>query len=113
MTEVEKDALTVLMHRVAMPPEQRKVDLAEAAEKRLRVPLRVLEQHLALQGAQGQSFLAAGRFTVADLCVAGVMGWVKPARALLEAHPATHAWVARCLDRPAQQAMRALARQQH
>ena len=50
---------------------------------------------------------------MADLCVASVMGWVKPARALLEAHPATHAWLARCLDRPAQQAMRALARQQH
>ena len=91
----------------------RKPDLAEAAEKRLKVPLRVLEQHLQRQAECGQGHLAAERFTVADLCVASVMGWVKPARALLEAHPATHAWLARCLDRPAQQAMRALARQQH
>ena len=110
VTEVEKDALTVLMHRVAMPPEQRKVDLAEAAEKRLRVPLRVLEQHLALQGAQGQSFLAAGRFTVADLCVASVLGWARPARALMEAFPATGAWLTRCLERPAHQALRVQAR---
>jgi glutathione S-transferase len=113
VNELEADALTVLMHRLAMPPEQRKPDLADAAEKRLKVPLRVLEQHLQRQAERGQGHLAAERFTVADLCVASVMGWVKPARALLEAHPATHAWLARCLDRPAQQAMRALARQQH
>ncbi|MFO1233057.1 MAG: glutathione binding-like protein [Paenacidovorax caeni] len=113
VNELEADALTVLMHRLAMPPEQRKPDLADAAERRLKVPLRVLEQHLQRQAERGQDHLAAERFTVADLCVASVMGWVKPARALLEAHPATHAWLARCLDRPAQQAMRALARQQH
>ena len=111
VNELEADALTVLMHRLAMPPEQRKPDLADAAERRLKVPLRVLEQHLQRQAERGQDHLAAQRFTVADLCVASVMGWVKPARALLEAHPATHAWLARCLDRPAQQAMRALARQ--
>lgn len=113
VNELEADALTVLMHRLAMPPEQRKPDLADAAERRLKVPLRVLEQHLQRQAERGQGHLAAERFTVADLCVASVMGWVKPARALLEAHPATHAWLTRCLDRPAQQAMRALARQQH
>lgn len=110
VTEVEKDALTVLMHRVAMPPEQRKADLAEAAEKRLRVPLRVLEQHLALQSAQGQSFLAAGRFTVADLCVASVLGWARPARALMDAFPATREWLTRCLERPAHQVLRVQAR---
>lgn len=110
VTEVEKDALTVLMHRVAMPPEQRKSDLAEAAEKRLRVPLRVLEQHLAQQSAQGQPFLAAGRFTVADLCVASVLGWARPARALMDAFPVTREWLARCLERPAHQTLRAQAR---
>jgi glutathione S-transferase len=87
VNELEADALTVLMHRLAMPPEQRKLDLAEAAEKRLKVPLRVLEQHLQRQAERGRDHLAAERFTVADLCVASVMGWVKPARALLEAHP--------------------------
>ncbi|MGB3452130.1 MAG: glutathione S-transferase family protein [Giesbergeria sp.] len=110
VTEVEKDALTVLMHRVAMPPEQRKSDLAEAAEKRLRVPLRVLEQHLVQQSAQGQLFLAAGRFTVADLCVASVLGWARPARALMDAFPVTRDWLARCLERPVHHALRAQAR---
>ena len=62
---VEKDALTVLMHRLAMPVDQRKPDLAEAAERRLAVPLRVLEVHLAAQQARGQAHLAADRFDVA------------------------------------------------
>jgi glutathione S-transferase len=106
VTEVEKDALTVLMHRLAMPAEDRKLELAEAAEKRLAVPLRVLEQHLERQQAQQQAYLAAARFTVADLCVASVLGWAKPARELLEKFPLVSAWLTLCLDRPAYQALR-------
>jgi len=110
VTELEKDALTVLMHRVAMPPAQRKSALSDAAEKRLVVPLRVLEQHLLQQAASGQAHLAGERFTVADLCVASVLAWARPARALLAQFPATGAWLARCLERPAHVAMRALER---
>jgi glutathione S-transferase len=110
VTEVEKDALTVLMHRLAMPADQRKPELADAAEQRLKVPLAVLEQHLAAQQAKGQRHLAADRFTVADLCVASVVGWAKPAKGLLEAFPLTLAWLDGCLNRPAQQALRQKAR---
>lgn len=110
VTEVEKDALTVLMHRVAMPADERKPELADAAEKRLRVPLRVLEHHLVQQQARGQAYLAAERFTVADLCLASVLGWARPARALMDEFPTVAGWLARCLDRPAHQALRALAR---
>jgi glutathione S-transferase len=69
VTEAESDALTVLMHRMVMPPERRKPELAEAAERRLAVPFRVIEQHLAAQQDKGAGFLAATRFTVADLCL--------------------------------------------
>jgi glutathione S-transferase len=106
VTEVEKDALTVLMHRLSMPAEQRKPELAEAAEQRLRVPLGVLEGHLLAQQARGESHLAADRFTVADLCVASVLNWVRPAHALWQAHPALAAWLHACLNRPAQQGLR-------
>lgn len=106
VTELEKDALTVLMHRAAMPEDQRKPDLAEAAEKRLRAPLGVLEQHLAAQRSRGQAHLAAERFTVADLCLASVASWLRPAPSLLETHPATQAWLQDCLRRPAFQAAR-------
>lgn len=106
VTEVEKDALTVLMHRVAMPAEQRKHELAEEAEKRLKVPLRVLEQHLQAQQARGWSYLAAERFTVADICVASVLNWARAAREWMEAFPLTSAWLHQCVQRPAHQQLR-------
>lgn len=108
VTECETDALTVLMHRLAMPAERRKPELAEAAERRLAVPLRVIEQHLAAQQAAGQAHLAADRFTIADLCVAAVLNWARPAQDLMRDHPLTHDWINRCMARPAQHAAKAL-----
>ncbi len=108
VTELEADALTVLMHRLAMPEDQRKPELAEKAESRLKVPLAVLEQHLQAQQAKGEAHLAAARFTVADLCVASVVSWIRPAADLLARHPLTQAWLQSCLARPAQQQSRAL-----
>ena len=107
VNELEADALTVLMHRMAMPAERRKPELAAAAEKRLAVPLRVIEQHLRQQHERGESHLAADRFTVADLCVASVLNWARPARELMAAHPLTHYWVRRCVERPAHVAVKA------
>lgn len=109
VSEIEKDALTVLMHRLAMPAEQRKPELAEAAEKRLRAPLRVLEQQLQRQQERGLAHLGAERFTVVDLCVASVLNWVRPAAALLAQHPLTNAWLQTCLSRPAWVDLRAKA----
>ncbi len=106
MSEVEKDALTVLMHRFAMAPEERKPELADKAEQRLHVPLRVLEKHLVAQQARGASHLAAERFTVADLCVASVLLWVRATRELMAPYPLTSAWLASCLARPAYQSLR-------
>lgn len=108
VTECEADALTVLMHREAMPVERRRPELASAAEKRLAVRLRVLEQHLAAQRAAGSLYLAAERFTVADLCVASVLDWVRPARELMVTHPLTQDWITRCTERPAHEAAKAL-----
>jgi glutathione S-transferase len=106
MTEVEKDALTVLMHRYAMPADERKPELAEKAEQRLHVPLRVLEQHLVQQQARGESHLAAARFTVADLCVASVLLWVRATRQLMDAYPLLNAWLHQCLGRAAYVSLR-------
>lgn len=105
VTECEKDALTFLMHTVAMPEERRKPQLAQEAERRLLPALRVLDQQL-----HTRSFLAGERFTVADVCVASVLAWVQRSTEL-DAHcPQLSSWLARCLDRPAQQEVRALAR---
>jgi len=108
VSELEKDALTVLMHRMAMPADQRKPELAEQAEGRLKVPLAVLEAHLQAQQAKGEAYLAANRFTVADVCVASVASWIRPAPALLAQYPAVAAWVTACVERPAQAQARAM-----
>jgi glutathione S-transferase len=105
VTELEKDALTVLMHRLAMPAEQRKPELAQAAEKRLTAPLHVLEQHL-----QSRSYIAGERFTVADVTVASVAFWIRPATALMDSLPRTQAWLQTCLARPAFVRAKALGR---
>lgn len=101
VTQLEKDALTVLMHRMAMPADQRKPELADQAESHLKVPLAVLEKHLQAQNAQGEAYLAANRFTVADLCVASVANWLRPAAGLLGTCPTVSAWLDLCLAREA------------
>ena len=106
VTECEKGALAVLMHTVAMPADQRKPKLAAEAGARLQAPLKVLEQHLAL----GRPYLAGERFTVADICVASVLGWIQPVPALLADKPHVDAWLKRCLSREAQKHVRALGR---
>jgi glutathione S-transferase len=108
VTELEKDALTVLMHRLAMPEAQRKPELADQAENRLKVPLAVLEKHLQAQNVKGESYLAANRFTVADVCVASVASWIRPAAGLLAQYPAVSAWVHACVERPAHKTARSM-----
>ena len=108
LSELEKDALTVLMHRFAMPIEQRKVELAVQAEGRLKGPLAVLEGHLKAQSAQKQPYLAGSRFTVADLCVASVAHWLRPAHGMLKLYPFIAEWLNSCLARSAYQQARAL-----
>ena len=105
VTECEKDALTFLMHTIAMTEERRKPQLAQEAERRLLPALRVLDQHL-----QTRPFLAGERFTVADICVASVLAWVQRSGELNAQCPQVSVWLARCLDRPAQQEVRVLAR---
>lgn len=96
VTECEKDALAFLMHSRAMPPERRKPFLAEEAGQRLLTPLRVLNQHL-----QQRPYLAGERFTVADVCVASVLAWVKDSERLMATCPRIQDWLQRCLARPA------------
>ncbi len=105
VTECEKDALTFLMHRVLRPPERRKPALADEAQRRLLGPLRVLEQHL-----QTRSHLAAERFTVADICVASVMAWLRGATDLMAQCPQVEDWLRRCLARPAFLDVQAMAK---
>ncbi len=105
VTECEKDALHVLFQRLLGPAEKRDEASAVAAEKRLRVPLRILSAHLA-----ERQYLAADRFTVADVNVASVLSWSRPSRTLAMEFPMVHDWLRRCLERPARRRVQALTK---
>ena len=103
MTEVEHALLTVLMHSRVLPEDKRDPDRLSRNAGLLKAPFGVLDQAL-----RGREYLVADRFCVADLNVAAVLAWCKPARIPLEAYPELAAWLQRCLDRPARrQAQRA------
>jgi glutathione S-transferase len=96
MSEVEHPLLTVLMHSRVLPAEQRIPDKVPRNKGILKAPLTVLN------GALGDTdWLAGERFTVADLNVAAVLSWSKPARLGLDAYPRLADWLNRCLERPA------------
>ncbi len=105
VTELEKDALTILMHCLVMPVDMRKPELVKQAEGSLRKPLGVLEAHLAQH-----TFVLGDRFTVADINLAAICSWVRPAAALLEANSHVAAWLARCLNREAYKTVQSFAK---
>jgi glutathione S-transferase len=96
MTEVEQALLSVLMHSRVLPEDQRDADKASRNRGLLKAPFTVLDGALA-----DRDHLAGEAFSVADLNVAAVMSWCKPARIGLTDHPHLSAWLERCLDRPA------------
>jgi glutathione S-transferase len=92
MTEVEKPALTVLLHRFLLPEDKRDSKLADEAEHQLQKPLSVLDQRLATAG-----YLIGETFTVADLNVASVLSWARMGGVALSAFPNMDQWLAGCL----------------
>ncbi len=105
MTEIEKDALSVLMHRLAMPAEQRKAELADQSEGSLRKPLAVLDAHLI-----GKSFMMGDRFTVLDINLASICSWLRAGKTTLSEHPNLARWLTVCLARPAFTKVQAFAK---
>lgn len=96
MTEVERPLLSVLMHSRVLPEEKR--DPAKVSRNLgiLKGPFGVLDRAL-----NGRQYLVGDAFTVADLNVASVLSWCKPARIRLQQYPDLEAWLERCLARPA------------
>ena len=106
MTEVERPLLTALMNRAVYPDNQRDAAAADAAEKALAQPLGVLEGVLVRA-----SHLLGNRFTVADLNVASVLAWARPAQIDMAAFPQVAEWLKNCAERPAASATRQLQRE--
>jgi glutathione S-transferase len=96
MTEVEKPALAVLLHRLFLPKDQRDAKLANEGENQLQKPLAVLDQRLATTG-----YLVGPTFTVADLNVASVLSWARIGGVAFAGFLHVDRWLAVCLQRPA------------
>lgn len=102
MTEVELALLTLLFHRRLLPEVERDADKAARNEGILRRPFGILDAALA-----DRAWLVAERFTLADLNVAAVLAWAKPAKLDLKGWPHLLRWLDACLARPALQRARA------
>jgi glutathione S-transferase len=106
MTEVERPVLTALFNRAILPEKERDPTAADAAEKTLAQPLKVLDGALG-----GSSYLLGERFTVADLNVASVLAWARPAQIDFAPFPKVAEWSRNCAERPAARAARQLQRE--
>jgi glutathione S-transferase len=96
MNEVEGPLLSVLMHSRVLPAEKRDPEKVSRNLGVLKAPFAVLDQALARR-----DYLLGEHFTIADLNVAAVMSWCKPAHLTLEEYPQLDAWLKHCLARPA------------
>lgn len=96
VTEIERDLLTVLEHGRVLPEPERNANKLARSQGALKAPLQILDGALA-----DRRYLVADRFTVADLNVAAVLSWAKPAKLNLSDRPHLLDWLDRCLKRPA------------
>jgi glutathione S-transferase len=105
MTEIERPVLTAMFNRAIYPENERDAAAADAAEKDLQNPLTVLD------GAVAKTpYLLGGEFTVADLNVASILSWARPARIDFAPFPKAADWLGRCALRPAAKEARDLQR---
>jgi len=105
MTEIERNVLTAMFNRAIYPEDKRDAAAADQAEKDLQPPLGVLD------GAVSKMpYLIGNDFTVADLNVASILSWARPARIDFTPFPKAADWLSRCALRPAAKAARELQR---
>jgi glutathione S-transferase len=106
MTEIERPVLIALFNRAILPGDKRDPAAADAAEKSLAQPLGVLE------GVLGPTlYLLGDHFTVADLNVASILAWARPAQIDMSPFPKVAEWLKNCAERPAARAARQMQRE--
>lgn len=96
-TEIEPHAPQAMYHTAFYPPEQRDPAVVTKALAALAGPLAVLDAAL----ARGQGHLVGGRFTAADLNVAGCIFYLRFTPQALLGLDHVRAWYAACVSRPA------------
>jgi len=105
ITELERNVLIAMFNRAIYPEDKRDAAAAGTAEKELQHPLGVLDA-----AVSKTPYLLGNDFTVADLNVASVLSWARPARIDFAPFPKAADWLGRCALRPAAKAARDLQR---
>ncbi len=95
-TQIEPQALIMLMNGFLGEESERDPEKIPPAMEELRRPLDALEAHIDKTG-----YLVGERFTVADVNLVSVLGWVAVSGGDLAPYGSTVAWLARCGARPA------------
>jgi glutathione S-transferase len=93
---IDPQVAPLMTHRVLLPEGKRDEKAVQMAMRGLKRALAGVERHL----AQGHEWLVAGRFTVADLNLAGAASVMHFTGLSHDIGPAFAEWLARCLDRP-------------
>ena len=102
-TEVEPQTVQIVVtHDANLQDTDAGRQTITVAKRLLKMPLSVLELHLA-----GREYIVGERFTVADLNVAEVVRYAMGEPAIFEDKPNILAWYERCHARPAFQRMMA------
>jgi glutathione S-transferase len=91
----------IMTHRVMLPEDKRDNRAVDMTMRGVKRALAGTERYL----ADGNEWLVGGRFTVADLNLAGATSILHFTGLAAEVGPAFAAWLARCLDRPAAKAL--------
>ncbi len=94
--ECLSDCFTVLSHTILLPDAERSVDAIQGAMNRLYNPLTVLNKHLGKS-----SFVVGERFTIADINLASIIGWLNAARSDITNYSCLSNWLKQCANRPA------------
>ena len=103
MTENETPMINIFQHRLLLPAEQRDEKVALAGIETLKAPFKVLDDQL-----RKSEYLLGREFTIADLNVASVMSISQYLQLDLAAIPTAQKWLQKCLERPANQRVRAM-----
>lgn len=104
ITELEGHFLTLLTHKMFLPPDQRDEKKANDAAAALKTPLNILDAAL-----KGRDYLLGSNFTIADLNVAGVLTFGTYVKFDHSATPALQAWLGKCHGRDAYKKLRSIA----
>ncbi|MFP6626983.1 MAG: glutathione S-transferase family protein [Deltaproteobacteria bacterium] len=95
MTELEAAVLSVFTHRVQLPEEDRRPEIAQQGMDKTAVLLAVLDGEL-----EGNDYLIDNGFTVADLNVAHVVIWATLLGVSIEKYKNVGRWFASIQERP-------------